>query len=86
MPAPNTSTLMMPASNCRSHAAPSRRGDPAREAVREGDNGERDQPQDRRAVGGEQQNRDNQDRDKQEREVGTLEGTGDVGSRMPGRR
>ena len=50
-----------------------RRGHPARESVRERDDHERDQPQDRRAIGQDEQDRDDEDRDDQQREVGALE-------------
>lgn len=52
---------------------PRRRSDPSGEPVGQGDHDQRDQPQHRRTVGDDQQDRHDQDRHQQQREVRTLE-------------
>ena len=52
---------------------PRRRSDPAREPIGEGDHDQREQPQHRRTVGDDQQDRHDQDRHQQQREVRALE-------------
>jgi hypothetical protein len=48
--------------------------------VGEGDHGQRDEPQHRRPVGDDQQQRDHRRRDREKREVGSRERIGDVGT------